>query len=39
MTDMSVTDIAIACGFISASYFSKSFKEHFGVLPSVLRAR
>ena len=39
MTDMSVTDIAIACGFDSASYFSKSFKEHFGILPSVLRAR
>jgi len=39
MTEMSVTDVAIACGFISASYFSKSFKEHFGVLPSVLRAR
>nr|WMC99177.1 GlxA family transcriptional regulator [Aminobacter aminovorans] len=39
MTEMSVTDVAVACGFDSASYFSKSFKEHFGILPSVLRAR
>ncbi|WP_214391191.1 GlxA family transcriptional regulator [Aminobacter anthyllidis] len=39
MTEMSVTDIAMACGFESASYFSKSFKEHFDILPSVLRAR
>ncbi|WP_432283966.1 GlxA family transcriptional regulator [Aminobacter sp. BA135] len=39
MTEMSVTAIAIACGFTSASHFSKSFKDHFGVLPSVLRAR
>lgn len=39
MTEMSVTAIAIACGFDSASYFSKSFKDHFGILPSVLRAR
>lgn len=39
MTEMSVTDIAMACGFESSSYFSKSFKEHFDILPSVLRAR
>jgi transcriptional regulator GlxA family with amidase domain len=39
MTEMSVIDIAMACGFESASYFSKSFKEHFDILPSVLRAR
>jgi transcriptional regulator GlxA family with amidase domain len=34
---MPVTDVAIACGFVSPSYFSKSFKEHFNILPSALR--
>jgi transcriptional regulator GlxA family with amidase domain len=37
LTDMPVTDVAIACGFVSPSYFSKSFKEHFNILPSALR--
>lgn len=37
LTDMPITDIAIACGFMSPSYFSKSFKDHFNVLPSQLR--
>ncbi|WP_406873630.1 GlxA family transcriptional regulator [Aminobacter sp. P9b] len=37
LTDMPVTDVAIACGFISPSYFSKSFKDHFDILPSALR--
>jgi transcriptional regulator GlxA family with amidase domain len=38
LTEMPVTEIAIACGFASPSYFSKSFKEHFGSLPSQLRS-
>ncbi|MBB6465864.1 transcriptional regulator GlxA family with amidase domain [Aminobacter lissarensis] len=37
LTDMPVTDVAIACGFVSPSYFSKSFKDHFGTLPSQMK--
>lgn len=29
-TEMPVIDIALACGFISASHFSKKYREHFG---------
>ncbi|RWI86573.1 MAG: GlxA family transcriptional regulator [Mesorhizobium sp.] len=36
-TNMPVIEVAVACGFISASHFSKSFKDHFGVLPSRAR--
>lgn len=32
----SLTDIALACGFSSSSDFSRSFRAHFGVPPSVL---
>lgn len=32
-TDMSVTDVAIACGYTSASHFSKSFRQRYGVSP------
>jgi AraC family transcriptional regulator len=31
----SLTDIALACGFASSSDFSRSFRAHFGVPPSV----
>ncbi|MET3595054.1 transcriptional regulator GlxA family with amidase domain [Mesorhizobium shonense] len=37
MTDMPVIEVAVACGFISSSHFTKSFKDHFGVLPSHAR--
>lgn len=30
----SVSEAAMACGFESASYFSRCFKKHFGMLPS-----
>ena len=39
-TDMSVTEVAIACGFRSATNFSKRFRDAFGTSPhsfSVLR--
>jgi len=36
---LSVTDIAIASGFVSSSRFSATFKSHYGVAPSVLRSR
>lgn len=29
-TNMSILSVALACGFISASHFSKCFKEYFG---------
>lgn len=32
-TGRSVSDIGIACGFVSASHFSKSYREMFGVSP------
>ena len=35
--DLSITDIAYATGFSSASYFTKSFKKVFGVTPQKYR--
>ena len=32
-TPRSVSEIAIACGFVSASHFSKSYREMFGLSP------
>jgi AraC family transcriptional regulator, glycine betaine-responsive activator len=32
-TDMTVTDVAVACGYASASHFSKSFRKKYGVSP------
>ncbi|ESY33152.1 AraC family transcriptional regulator [Mesorhizobium sp. LNJC384A00] len=37
LTDMSVLQVAIACGFVSSSHFSKCFRDHFGESPSSLR--
>lgn len=36
-TDGSVFDICFSCGFNSPSYFSKLFKDHFGISPSQFR--
>ncbi|RWE19828.1 MAG: GlxA family transcriptional regulator [Mesorhizobium sp.] len=36
-TQLSIVEIAIACGFASASHFSKCFREAFGVNPSTCR--
>jgi len=33
-TDMSVTDVAIACGFESTQHFSKVYKAAYGIVPS-----
>jgi transcriptional regulator GlxA family with amidase domain len=38
LTAMPVTDIAVACGFVSTSHFSKRFRDHFKLSPSKLRA-
>jgi transcriptional regulator GlxA family with amidase domain len=32
-TDMKVTEVSVACGFASASHFSKSFRKKYGVSP------
>lgn len=34
---LSITDIALACGFSSASHLSHRFKRAFGITPSALR--
>lgn len=33
-TNMPVISVALACGFVSASHFSKSYHAHFGCAPS-----
>ena len=37
--DASVTDIALDCGWNSASHFSKDFRENFGLTPSAVRRK
>lgn len=37
LTDMAIMDVAVACGFVSSSHFSKTFRDHYNVLPSELR--
>ena len=32
-TSMSITDVGVACGFVSASHFSRCYREHFGHSP------
>ena len=32
-TDMSVINVALACGFTSPSHFSKCYRSHFGTTP------
>ena len=38
-TEVSVTEIAHACGFGSTSHFSRVYRSHFGVTPALQRAR
>ena len=35
---LSVTEIALATGFVSTAHFSRSFRQRYGVAPSRLRA-
>ena len=35
--DMSIADITYALGFSSPKYFSKCFKDQFGVAPTIYR--
>jgi transcriptional regulator GlxA family with amidase domain len=32
-TDMSVAEVAIACGFVSLSHFAKVYRHHYGLSP------
>ena len=34
ISGMTVTETAMACGFESISYFSRTYKKHMGILPS-----
>jgi AraC family transcriptional regulator, glycine betaine-responsive activator len=36
-TSQPILSVAMACGFVSASHFSKSYNEHFGHTPSTER--
>ncbi len=38
-TDLTVSEIALACGFTSFSYFTKQFRKQFGANPSAARER
>jgi AraC family transcriptional regulator, glycine betaine-responsive activator len=38
-TDLSIREIAIATGFLSASHFSKCFRQAYGLSPRAKRAR
>jgi transcriptional regulator GlxA family with amidase domain len=38
-TSMPILSVAMACGFVSASHFSKSYNEHFGRKPSMERRK
>ncbi|MDE5793621.1 MAG: helix-turn-helix transcriptional regulator, partial [Muribaculaceae bacterium] len=37
-TDLPIVDVAMRTGFSSAKYFSSTFKEKYGILPSKFRA-
>ncbi len=36
-TDLSVTDIALSCGYKSSAYFTAEYKKHYGTTPSGTR--
>jgi len=36
-TDLTVSEIAYKVGFTSPSYFSKCFKDEYGVVPGEMR--
>lgn len=36
-TGLSVTEVAIACGFKTAAHFSRRFSEHFGKPPAAMK--
>lgn len=37
-TDLSIAEVAIACGFASPTHFARAYRQTYGVAPSVQRA-
>ena len=37
--ELSVTEIALACGFSDCNYFSRAFRQNFGISPTEYRKR
>lgn len=38
-TEMSITDISVACGFASTGHFARAYRTIFGITPMVQRSR
>ncbi|WP_207460728.1 GlxA family transcriptional regulator [Azospirillum sp. SYSU D00513] len=38
-TRMSITEVTVCCGFVSATHFSKCYRDYFGVPPRVDQTR
>ena len=38
-TDMSISEVAYKVGFTAPSYFTKCFKDEYGILPGEVRGR
>ncbi|WP_286238851.1 GlxA family transcriptional regulator [Neptuniibacter halophilus] len=38
-TNETITNVALASGFVSSSHFSNCFKEHFGMSPTTIRSK
>ncbi|WP_258396629.1 helix-turn-helix domain-containing protein [Onishia taeanensis] len=36
-TDLDILSVGLACGFTSASSFSRAFRQHFGKTPRQVR--
>jgi transcriptional regulator GlxA family with amidase domain len=36
-TSLPVTEIAVACGFVSASHFAEAFRRRYGISPTAAR--
>ena len=38
-TDLSMSSIALQCGFTDSNYFSRLFKKHYGISPTLYRKK
>lgn len=38
-SNASITNIALACGFVTTTHFSRCFKDYFGVTPTLARKK
>ena len=38
-SNTSITNIALACGFVTTTHFSRCFKDYFGITPSLAREK